>query len=84
MATFTNIYKKLETLIDWINQTKKHIEIMHRENQVITELLINLYEPAKIAVNQIVCIGGNEPCQPCVNRERLATALDSVKKYLFE
>ena len=48
----------------------------------LLNLLKELYEPAKIAVNQIICIGSEEACQPCENREKLAIALDNVEKFL--
>jgi len=46
--------------------------------------LKNLYAPAKIAVNQIICLGGLDECQPCANREDLAIALEEVEKILNE
>jgi len=49
---------------------------------ILTEALIDLYEPAKIAVSQIICMGGDEICQPCKNREELALALEKVEKLL--
>jgi hypothetical protein len=49
---------------------------------LLTEALLDLYEPAKIAVNQIICIGGDDICQPCKNREELALALEKVEKLL--
>jgi hypothetical protein len=40
-----------------------------------------VYKYAKIAVNQIICLGG-ESCQPCENRESLALALDELGRVL--
>lgn len=39
----------------------------------------DVYEYAKIAVNQIICLGGEETCQPCENRESLAVALNTLR-----
>lgn len=39
--------------------------------------VIELVQAAEIAVNQIICMGGDGTCQPCENRERLAKALDA-------
>ena len=41
-----------------------------------------VYEYAKVAVNQIICLGGKEICQPCKNRENLAVALDNLANVL--
>lgn len=50
--------------------------------EFLKELLLELYKPAKIAVNQIICLGGDDLCQPCFNREELALALEKVEKAL--
>jgi hypothetical protein len=49
----------------------------------LEEGLRQLYEPAKIAVNQIICLEGGETlCQPCENREALAQALSATRQLL--
>jgi len=48
----------------------------------LVTILRKLYAPAKIAVNQIICMGGAEYCQPCQNREELAIALEEVEEVL--
>jgi len=50
----------------------------------LVTVLKKLYKPAKIAVNQIVCMGGVEQCQPCQNREELAIVLEEVEEVLKE
>lgn len=45
-------------------------------------VLKELYESGKIAVNQIICLGGEETCQPCENRERLSVALELAETVL--
>ena len=50
----------------------------------LIKILKKLYTPAKIAVNQIICMGGAEYCQPCQNREELAIVLEEVEKLLKE
>lgn len=37
-----------------------------------------VYKYGQVAVNQIICLGGNELCQPCQNREKFALALDKL------
>ncbi len=45
-------------------------------------LFKNLYDYSKIAVNQIICMDGEETCQPCENRENLAKTLFFIEKIL--
>jgi hypothetical protein len=42
----------------------------------------DVYQYAKIAVNQIICLGGEITCQPCENREKLAIALEELERVL--
>ena len=53
----------------------------------LVKLLRKLYNPAKVAVNQIICIedvGSDTYCQPCQNREELAIVLAEVEEVLKE
>jgi hypothetical protein len=53
-----------------------------KELEKLRNLLKELYEPAKIAVNQTICMGGDTICQPCENREQLAIALENVEIFM--
>ena len=48
----------------------------------LREAAEDVYTYAKIAVNQIICLGGKEPCQPCQNREALAESLEILREIL--
>ena len=52
------------------------------ENKKFRDIANEVYTFANIAVNQIICLGGRETCQPCENREQLAIALDKFKKII--
>jgi hypothetical protein len=39
-----------------------------------------LFMMARVAVNQMICMGGHKICQPCKDRERLARALESYRR----
>lgn len=59
-------------------QDEATIAELRAELDEMRKALEKLYVPAKIAVNQIICMGGKEICQPCQNRELLAMALDTA------
>jgi len=59
-----------------------HAEAAEAENKRLLAMLKHIYEPARIAASQIVCLGGEETCQPCENRESLLTALAEVETEL--
>lgn len=56
-------------------------EVLRRISN-LEEASEKVYEYASIAVNQIICLGGDEYCQPCENRESLAQALYELKEVL--
>ena len=61
--------------MEWADKIRE----LETENRRFRKVLEMLYKPAKIAVNQIICMGGAEYCQPCQNREELAIALEEVE-----
>jgi len=71
----------IDTLIENIN-LKVRAEAAEAENKRLLAMLKHIYEPARIAASQIVCLGGEETCQPCENRESLLTVLAEVETEL--
>ncbi len=70
--------KQLDVLECSRSEIRKH-------NTKLYRALKKLYIPAKIAVNQIICIcekDVDDVCQPCENREDLAMALEDVEKLI--
>lgn len=68
---------------------RKQLDMLERSRSDIRKYNIKLYGalkklyvPAKIAVNQIICMGGDKLCQPCENREVLAKILDDVEQLI--
>jgi hypothetical protein len=55
---------------------------LRAENERLRGALRKLYQPAKIASTQIICLGGDTACQPCENREALCEALKEVEAEL--
>lgn len=58
---------------------------MAYNNKEINELesaAREVHKYALIAVNQIICLEGDEICQPCLNREKLSIALKNLEKIL--
>lgn len=51
---------------------------------ILKTVATEVYKYASIAVNQIICMGGDETCQPCQNREDLARSLAALGKVLDE
>lgn len=68
--------------LDMLEQSRSEIR---KHNIKLYRALKKLYVPAKIAVNQIICIcekDVDDLCQPCENREDLAMALEDTEKLI--
>jgi hypothetical protein len=66
------------------NSNRFMVEIvsLRAENARLREALEGLIKFADIAVNQIICMGGREICQPCRNREEVAVSLEISRNVL--
>jgi hypothetical protein len=84
LDTIEKLQSSLSAQQDVIDAGRVGVAQLKAENEKLRKALRKLYDPAKIAVNQIICLGGDDLCQPCQNREELALALEIAREALKE
>jgi hypothetical protein len=84
-AELTELKFGYQQLIDHHRISHEQDDHLRAELDEARKVIERLYKPAKIAVNQIICMCEKDDenlCQPCENREALAIALDGVSAFL--